>query len=92
MRDLKYGFLTTLLRAPSSYGRLLVGGYRPYTGGSQHAVTFEGLLLHVGLRGSAADVTIGSKELVDSNSKLENFSHVFIILSVHILPLPPGIQ
>ena len=59
VRDTKYGFLTTMLWAPSSYGPPLVGGYRPYTGGSQHAVIFEGFLLHVGLRGSAADVTIG---------------------------------
>ena len=68
MRNPKYGFLTTLFWAPSSYGRPLVGSHRPYTSGSQHAVTFEGLLLHVGLRGSAADVTIGSKGLVDSNT------------------------
>ena len=68
MRNHEYGFLTPLFWAPSSYGRPLVGSYGLYTGGSQHAVTFEGLLLHVGLRGSAADVTIGSKGLVDSNT------------------------
>ena len=69
MRHHEYRFLTTSFWAPFSYERLLVCvSYGPYTGGSHHAVTFEGPLLHVGLRGSAADVTIGSKGLLDLNT------------------------